>query len=549
MKQFGNLDRYSVFEINAFLESLRKDYDIVRLVDVEECRILEVVDAGSIRYLQECYKIWGRESRCENCSSYQACKTCSCTDKTEPLGQDQEAIHSIPVSLELVTGELEMCVIECVKYDGKAPAPRMEERASYAGNYDVLTRLYNTERLFREIRRRLMQDDSGKYLLILGNIRNFKLVNRLFGIDGGNRLLVGIAELLREKCTKDEIYGRYRDDRFVLLLKKEKFSELQFLSYIDQVQEFIESPIFQAQLKLGICEVPDTDLPVSTLLEHADLAAGTIRDSRDRQIAWYNPGMSERKLHDQRIIASFEKAMENGEFQVYLQPQVRLDGKIIGAEALVRWAKDDDVLLPADFLGVLQQSELLAHLDMYVWEQTAAQLASWKGSACEDLYLSVNVDPSDFYYLDVPENLIQLCSKYEIDPKKLRIEITENALLEDMEQQTLMLDRLHQHGFIVEIDDFGKGSSSLSMLKDIHADVLKIDMGFLQGTTNLHRSRIIVRSVIKMSHNLNMDVITEGVETREQVEYLTEMGCQCFQGFYFSRPVCIADFEQLILGQ
>jgi EAL domain-containing protein (putative c-di-GMP-specific phosphodiesterase class I) len=177
----------------------------------------------------------------------------------------------------------------------------------------------------------------------------------------------------------------------------------------------------------------------------------------------------------------------------------------------------------------------------------AELLHRWKGTPLQDLYVSINVDPSDFYYFDVPEHLKGLCEKYGLDTHKLRVEITETALVDDAERQSRIVETLHDAGFIVEIDDFGKGSSSLSMLKDIHADVLKIDMGFIRGKSNLYRSRIILASVIDMAEQLEMGVITEGVETREQVDRLSDMGCENFQGFFFSRPIPVEDFETVAL--
>jgi EAL domain-containing protein (putative c-di-GMP-specific phosphodiesterase class I) len=247
-----------------------------------------------------------------------------------------------------------------------------------------------------------------------------------------------------------------------------------------------------------------------------------------------------------RIVAGFEEALENGEFHIYLQPQVFGRGEIRGGEALVRWIRPDcTILMPGEFLDVLAQTELLSHLDRHVWERAVRLLSKWKGTALEDKFLSVNIDPMDFYYMDVPDTLCSLCRRYEVDPKKLRVEITEAALVEDPVRQNEIIDRLHKAGFLVEIDDFGKGYSSLSMLKDIHADILKVDMGFLRENEHRERSEVILESVIEMAGNLDMGVIVEGVETKEQMEKLMKMGCQRFQGFFFSRPIPVPDFEMI----
>lgn len=358
--------------------------------------------------------------------------------------------------------------------------------------------------------------------------------------------LVGVADMLRQKCTDEEVYGRYRDDRFVVLIRKRKFDEATFLEHLQHARGLMESPIYTISIQLGVYEIADHEMPIATMLDHAELALKAIRDSRTQQIAWYDPSMTERKLRDQHIVEDFENALHNGDFRIFLQPQVQKDGRVRGGEALVRWLRNGRIVPPLEFLGVLHQSELLSHLDGYVWEQAAALLGRWRGTEFEHLYISINVDPTDFYYFDVPDLLKSLCRKYDIPTQRLRVEITETALISDVEKQGRIVEQLHDAGFIVEIDDFGKGSSSLSMLKDIHADILKIDMGFIQSSSNLHRGRVILGSVIDMAEQLKMGVITEGVETRDQVERLTEMGCHNFQGFYYSRPIPVEDFETVV---
>ena len=554
MKSYRDLDEYSVLEINSILESLRAKYDIVQLVDVEECRVLEVQPDGAIRYGRECFCVWDRHMRCANCSGYKACMTHSAADKTEHCSGERQEARSTPIYLEMLNGELELCVLECIKLYGKdAEAEAIDDHdddIDYITAHDVLTHLYTKEKLFREVRRRLLSEPGEDYLLILGNVRNFQLINKLYGIEGGNRILVGLADILRSECTKEEIYGRYRDDRFVLLVKEHKFQEGKFLKHLQAASQLVDSPIYTVSIQLGVYKITDPHMPISTMLEHAELALLAISKSKKQLIAHYEPNMMANKMKAQHIITEFEQALMDHDFHIYLQPQVRENGEIRGAEALVRWVRHDSTVVPPmEFLGVLHQSDLLSHLDAYVWEQAVRLLAKWKGTPLERLYISINVDPSDFYYFDVPSMLSQLCERYGVETRKLRVEITETALIEDIENQSCIVETLHRAGFIVEIDDFGKGSSSLSMLKDIRADVLKIDMGFIHGNRNKQRSRIILASVIDMAEQLQMDVVSEGVETREQIAGLLDMGCHNFQGFYFSRPIPVQDFETVALAR
>jgi EAL domain-containing protein (putative c-di-GMP-specific phosphodiesterase class I) len=180
---------------------------------------------------------------------------------------------------------------------------------------------------------------------------------------------------------------------------------------------------------------------------------------------------------------------------------------------------------------------------MYIWELAVRQLAAWKGTKNGNLSISVNMSAKDFYSIDVYKTLTGLVEKYGVESAKLRLEITETALLVEPDKSDAVVSRLRARGFLVEIDDFGKGYSSLSLLKNIQADVLKIDMDFLREIQNDARSKVILKSVINLADSLGMDVITEGVETEQQLEILRDMGCGLYQGFYFSRPIPIEEFE------
>ena len=205
---------------------------------------------------------------------------------------------------------------------------------------------------------------------------------------------------------------------------------------------------------------------------------------------------------------------------------------------------ENGLIQPGVFIDVLERADLIYKLDRYIWELAAKQVADWKGTEFEGISISVNVSPKDLYYLDIRKEFTELIEKYEIDPKSLNIEITETAVTSDVNKCAKLIQELQNRGFLVEIDDFGSGYSSLNMLKDINADVLKIDMGFLRKTENQKRAQVILNYTIDMAHELGMNVITEGVETVDQLDFLTGMGCTMFQGFYFDRPMPVELFEK-----
>lgn len=202
------------------------------------------------------------------------------------------------------------------------------------------------------------------------------------------------------------------------------------------------------------------------------------------------------------------------------------------------------MISPGAFIGLFERTGLISRLDLYIWELACKQLKIWKEQGHGDHYISVNISPKDFYFLDIYEIFTGLVEKYQIDRHRLKLEITETAVMTDMKKQVELIEQLRSFGFVVEMDDFGSGYSSLNMLKNIHMDTLKMDMGFLRKTDNKERSKSVIRTVIKLSKQLGMEVITEGVETGEQVSLLTQMGCDVFQGYYFAKPMKISEYEE-----
>lgn len=264
-----------------------------------------------------------------------------------------------------------------------------------------------------------------------------------------------------------------------------------------------------------------------------------------RNIAYYTERLFESSIEERRIIGEFERAISNNEFEMYLQPQVDSSGNLYGAEALVRWQHPERGLLsPAIFIDVLEKTGFIYKLDRYMWDKAAKKLGEWKKEGKDQYHISVNISTKDFYLVDVYETFVGLVDKYNIDPVNLNIEITETTLMSDFDKNMGIIRLLQNYGFNIEIDDFGSGYSSLNMLKDISADVLKIDMGFLRASENEAKGLDILESIITLAGKLGMKVITEGVETKKQLYMLVEMGCDMYQGYYFSKPIPVDEFEK-----
>jgi EAL domain-containing protein (putative c-di-GMP-specific phosphodiesterase class I) len=327
-------------------------------------------------------------------------------------------------------------------------------------------------------------------------------------------------------------------------MPKERYSEHMFLQAMDVLVQEFTNKFFKIQIDMAVYEIHDIDEPVYQMCDKCDFAIDKIKADYSTRIAYYDENMLEEEMKKNAIINEFDKALMNGEFQMYLQAQTTADGRMVGAEALARWIHPNKGLIPpGEFIPVLEEAGLIYRLDLYIWNQAAKTLAQWKAAGKDNFTISVNISAQDQYYLDIYKVFTELVTTYHIDPINLKLEITESIFITEVEKHLHLINQLQAYGFEVEIDDFGSGYSSLNILKDIAADVIKIDMGFLRETDNAARSRDIIAAVIRLAKSLHMTVITEGVETKEQVEALDAMGCDIYQGYYFAKPIPLKEFE------
>ena len=544
---------YTVGEMKTFLEEMKAKYDLARVVDPIECRILDFMDDGRISMNESCYGIWNAEQRCINCSSALACRTGCHQEKAEHFQDKLYYIQSNPVSLRLRDGSVYDAVLELVnveKEGGGAANDREAENigtraAHYMAHHDKLTNLLNADAFYELSREMIKNSPEVSWVMITGNIMNFRLANTLFGVTRCNEMLVRAAAMLKEiaEATRG-LAGRIGGDQYALLIPAEKYSEAELVRVAQALSAGFNSGLYAFRIHFGVYRIEDASIPVSVMCGRANSALRTIKEDVSRTVAYFDDAIQQKLLLEQKVISGFEDALAQGQFQMYLQPLVRADGTPFGAEALVRWIQPDgEVVMPGAFIETLEHAGMIQRLDVYVWELAVRQLNAWKGTPNGHLSISVNMSAKDFYSIDVYEVLTGLVERYGVDSRLLRLEITETALLVELEKSNSVVSRLRDRGFLVEIDDFGKGYSSLGLLKQIQADVLKIDMSFLREINERQRSRAILQSVIDLAQTLGMEVITEGVETIQQLSVLTEMGCGLFQGFYFSRPIPANAFD------
>jgi diguanylate cyclase (GGDEF)-like protein len=421
--------------------------------------------------------------------------------------------------------------------------------AYYKATHDALTDMYSTDYLSQCISGKLKMDRTGWYIIVT-DIKGFKFINDLFGKKTGDQILVACADIIKRIVNPDEeggiegIYGRIGTDRFAILTKDPERFKKRFLESEKELNGLLESRNFPIFVHMGIYEVTNPDMDAVTMFDRANLAIESIKDSYEVFSAKYDDAMRKKLLWENRIIGELDEALEKKQFEMFLQPQADRNLKVCGAEALIRWRHPTEGLLPPSwFIDTFEKNGLVVKLDLFIWEEACKTLKMWQTQGICGFYISVNISPMDFFYIDVYQTFVDLVRKYDIPPERLKLEITETAMITDSDRRFVLIDRLHSAGFHVEMDDFGSGYSSLNMLKDIKVDVLKIDMLFLYRAKDVDRSQIIIKQVVGLAKELGIIVVTEGVETEEQLKFLLEIGSDIFQGYYFSQPVSLSDFE------
>lgn len=414
----------------------------------------------------------------------------------------------------------------------------------FDSTHDALTGLLTRDAFYSETEKILKSDPNSQYYMICTNIKNFKLVNDLFGSEKGDEFLKEFAKKLKNTQYKTILTGRITGDRFAILLNKTEVDEVDALQKIKELEKFTVSLNYKLHIFVGIYKITDINENVSSMFDKAVLAIKNISENYSVNVAYYDNDMLSILKKNREVINAFYDALNNNHFKMYLQPQVRCsDEKVVGAEALVRWETEKGVIhSPASFIKILEDNGLIHELDKFIWEQAVQLLQKWQLLGI-DHHISVNVSTRDFYLIPLYETFTSLVTKYGIPPQKLKLEITETALVHDLKRHKQIITDLQKFGFTIEMDDFGSGYSSLTILKNISINILKIDMMFLSKTKHKERSKKILESVIKMAQKLGIKIIVEGVEDKEQAEFLRNLNCDFFQGYLYSKPITVANFE------
>ncbi|HCM91318.1 MAG TPA: hypothetical protein DIS78_01950 [Lachnospiraceae bacterium] len=425
---------------------------------------------------------------------------------------------------------------------------KVKMEMEYRADYDSVTGLYNAEAFYRQVEKYVHLNEDRQMAIISVDIDKFRIINDRYGIDAGNKCLSLMGRELKQVLGGDLIACRYQADVFNLLYDYD--TEQALLDFMTVLSEKMRNnPEAPAPISLvyGIYKIVDVNMPARLMCDRARAVKKQLKGTAISNYAVYDDVIRLKMREQAEIENEMEKALANGEFEMFLQPQINIKtGKICGAEALVRWRHPTKgILVPATFLSLFEDNGFITRLDSFMWEEACKYILRLQKRGIM-LPVSVNVSRRHIGQTDIVEVLTGLVEKYGFENRYLEIEITENLFMEDVTELFEEMGELKSRGFRILMDDFGSGYSSLNMLRKAPIDTMKIDRFFLDEIMSTERGKIIVESSVRMAKMIGLDVIAEGVETKEQLDFLNSIDCDIAQGYYYSRPIPVGEFEEFI---
>ena len=385
-----------------------------------------------------------------------------------------------------------------------------------------------------------------KYAVVHVRMKKYRSFCMCFGVNKGEELIERLYNLIKKQIGYKEVVAYHEKADFGLLLTYT--NELGLAERLENLAQQLERvlPNIKLNIQIGVCVVEKSRSNVEELYNNALLARELHGDDGEQRIAFFNIEMSKQKVWERKVEDDMERALINREFQVYLQPKFSTgDESLGGAEALVRWIHPTEGFVPPNkFIPIFEQNGFILKLDDFMLEEVAKQQAKWISEGWQAVPVSVNVSRAHFTREDLAEHICEIVDKYQVPHEVIELELTESAFFDDKETILSTVKKLREAGFSVSMDDFGAGYSSLNSLKELSLDVLKIDADFFRGTDSLDRGMLIVTEVIDLAKKLNMKIVAEGIESREQVDFLKEQDCDLIQGYYFAKPMPLDEFEK-----
>ncbi|MDY4609993.1 MAG: EAL domain-containing protein, partial [Sphaerochaetaceae bacterium] len=411
---------------------------------------------------------------------------------------------------------------------------------------DRLTGVYSREFFYRHAEAVLDEHPNEKYDIICSNIENFKMINAKYGMEVGDELLRYVAKHNVDCVGADGVCGRLSADSFVVLRKRRSQHTQEEIGR-QFTEAFRNAPVKNFLMQYGLYPIEDRSMPIPSMCDCAQLALATIKHKYGVHYAVYDESIRQKMLREHQLSDYMEQALEAKQFLVYLQPKHDIETcAIAGAEALVRWIHPElGFISPGEFIPLFERNGFITKLDRYIWEEVCRILRRWIQEGRKPIPISVNASRVDFEFGDLAEKIEILVDSYDIPHDLLHFEVTESAYTDNPQQIISTVSTLRDMGFLIEMDDFGSGYSSLNMLSELPIDMLKLDMRFMQKGDGLlpNSKRSILSFIVSLSKWLQLPTIAEGVETKEDVDVLRTMGCNYIQGYYFAKPMPVSEFE------
>ncbi len=434
----------------------------------------------------------------------------------------------------------------------KNNSAKVLEKAAY---YDELTDIPNLLRFKMLVAEAIKKDPSGEFVMVKMDMMNFKAINEVFGFESGDKVIKAIAETGKKVVDKSFIQARVTSDEFIFFAKKELFVNLEESSkgYEQRFKDLLpELDDHRFKFRYGRYYINHKEVDVNDMIQKTNTAHTFAKEDGVSNICDYDEKFTERVLRETEISNKMNRALENEEFKVYLQPKFDvMSEKIVGAEALVRWIEaNGNMIFPNDFIPLFERNGFIVDLDMYMLSKVCEKLSSW---SCEENCIPVSVNFSRLhlnnknFVLDIKE----IVDSYKVNPDCIEIELTESTVMENEKELSVIIRELHEIGFKVSIDDFGSGYSSLGMLKNFKVDTLKLDRSFfikIADEDEHSRGNIVVENIVRLADSLGMKTVAEGIEEIEQVEFLRKINCDAAQGYFYARPLPADEFESLYFG-
>ncbi|HBL81446.1 MAG TPA: hypothetical protein DD391_02425 [Clostridiales bacterium] len=412
---------------------------------------------------------------------------------------------------------------------------------------DGLTGLLN-ERGFEIRANEILRRSDRPYYIVCYDVNNFAVYNNLMGLDGGNDVLKTLASVSLSSKQDNEICARLYADEFVCLLTADSIDGL--FQKIYQVNSRFRDKADghnHILISYGVFEITDKAMPVRQMVDCAKTAKKAVKGNYNQFIGIYTEEMKLLKTEERQLIFRMEDALENGEFYAVYQPKFGAKTRsVVSCEALACWRRGDGVITPDKFIGLFEENGFILKLDFYMFELVCKTLREYIRGGIVPVPVAVNFSQIHIYEPDFPERLMEIITRYQIPPSYIEIEFTETAMSSDVALSVQTIQQLKQRGFTVAMDDFGSGYSSLTLLRSLPVDVVKLDRGFLAGNETDERGKCVIRSVIELSKQLKFETVAEGVETKEQMELCIGYGCDIMQGYYFSKPLPEEEFKALL---